>query len=138
MQAPVRFTLTLMVLAAIALLPQSAVWATTVSGNSAELVFNNPPEGVIAVRIASPDGEVFTSKEMIISSMGRDFPNGSYQYELVGKLPKTKQNRRVSSNAENNGRTKTTKMLIPVGDIESGAFHIIDGVVVDTRNLTEY
>lgn len=137
MQSPLRFTIPLMVPAAVALLLQSAVWATTISGNSEELVFNNPPDGVITIRIASPDGEVFTSDELIISSMGRDFPDGSYQYELMGELSETARDKSANSNLENNGRNGNVALLTPVGGIESGAFRIINGIVVDTRTLTE-
>lgn len=137
MQSPLRFTLTLMVLTAVTLLLQSVVWATTISGSSEELVVNNPPAGAITIRIVSPDGEVFTSDELIIRPMGMGFPDGTYKYELMGELSETAKGSRAKSNRENNGRSGNVTLLTPVGGIESGVFRIVNGIVVDPRTLKE-
>jgi hypothetical protein len=126
-----------MVPAAVALLLQSAVWATTISGSSEELVVNNPPEGVITIKIASPDGEVFTSDELIIRPSESGFADGNYKYELMGELSETAQNSSANSNLENNGRSGNVTLLTPVGEIESGAFRIVNGIVIDARTLKE-
>jgi len=126
-----------MVLTAVTLLLQSVVWATTISGSSEELVFNNPPAGVITIKIASPNGEVFTSDELIIRPMGRDFQDGTYKYELMGELSETAQVGRANSNRENNGRSGNVTLLTPVGGIERGTFRIVNGIVVAPRTLKE-
>lgn len=109
--------------------------ATTVSGTSATFTLNDPPPKVTAVKIATPQGLVFISNEMTIIADG-DFPDGGYQYELIGELPTAGGTIMPEDSIEDNGRSEAA-LGTPVGILESGDFRIVNGTVIDTKTLKE-
>lgn len=111
--------------------------ATTVSGNSTEIVFHDTPSGTTTVKIAVPGGEVYSVPSLAVS-FEPGLPNGDYQYELIGPLsPSSQAMENLTSSADPaNGRDETKK-LHPIGVLETGDFRIIDGSVIDTKTMVE-
>lgn len=109
--------------------------ATTISGTSTSITINDPPYGISSVKIALPGGDVIAADEFTVFAKD-SFPDGDYQYQLIGKLEPSNVQKKSPADGLANGRGNVTPRT-PIGVVESGDFRIVNGVVYDTRTLVE-
>jgi hypothetical protein len=115
--------------------------AVKVNGNSYSITIQGVPSGIISIKVAGPDGVIYTANGLTVYSED-GFVDGDYQYELIGYLSDSKAHRKQKSKADQgvsnaNGRASDVAPYVPEGVVKTGDFRIVNGQVVDTRHIVE-
>lgn len=126
-----KYPLALAGIFSILLLLSLSAQATEFHGGYGGVVATNVPSQATALRVNGPNDLHMESEDFSIAT-DDGLPDGSYTYEILGRLKKDpEKTASTASGHPNSGREEGARPeLTPIGTLEYGYFRIAGGVVV--------